>query len=464
MPQFSTQALDWLCLIFEERFGLALTLSENDQGLTLQRPGAEGHILFDILQPEFHQSRSDFPCGHWDAAAQGFSPVLKEPLPTPAMPEPPAQLVEEDEQGNARFHYDILGLTYWMLTRLEEIDRTDLDEHSRFPATSSHAYRHGYLERPVVDEWLIILGQVIQRVWPGIELKQHEFSMKVSHDVDVPSLCAFKSWPRIARIMAGHLLKRRDLKAFFTAPYVKLATLGQLHPADPCNTFEWLMDVSDANHLTSAFYFICGRTDPKRDADYEPEHPMIRQLIRRIHGRGHEIGLHPSFNTYQRPAQIAQEANRLRRIMTEEDITQAALGGRMHYLRWETPTTLNAWAQADMDYDSTLGYADRPGFRCGTCHEYPGFDAKAQKSLEIRVRPLVAMDCTVIAKRYLGLGSTEAAFERFNLLKSRCSNVNGTFTLLWHNSFFGSGRDFEIYLRLLSVEPCVINYPFSKYE
>lgn len=315
--------------------------------------------------PSFTSRARIFPCGSWDAAA-GFTPVLGEPLPTPGMPHPPTRLVESTEHGDVTVHYDILGLTYWMLTRLEEIGRTDLDEHDRFPATSSHAYQHGYLERPIVDEWLDLLGQVIKKQWPSIELKTHEFSMKVSHDVDVPSLYAFKSWPRIARIMAGHLLKRRDIKAFFTAPYVKLATRGRLHPADPCNTFEWLMDVSDANRLTSAFYFICGHTDPRRDADYDPEHPMIRQLMRRIHQRGHEIGLHPSFNTYQRPELIAEEARRLRRIMAEEGIEQTAIGGRMHYLRWETPTTLNAWNDAGMRYDSTLGYADRPGFRCGT--------------------------------------------------------------------------------------------------
>ena len=51
-------------------------------------------------------------------------------------------------------HYDIIGLTYWMLARVEEIGRTDLDNHQRFPATSSHAYKYGYIDRPVVDEWL----------------------------------------------------------------------------------------------------------------------------------------------------------------------------------------------------------------------------------------------------------------------------------------------------------------------
>ena len=97
----------------------------------------------------------------------------------------------------------------------------------------------------MVDEWLHVLGQVIQKQWPQVELKQHEFSMKVSHDVDSPSLYQFKPWQTIIRMMAGHLLKRRDLKAFLQAPYIKLSAGKRLHPQDPYNTFDWLMDVSE---------------------------------------------------------------------------------------------------------------------------------------------------------------------------------------------------------------------------
>lgn len=294
----------------------------------------------------------------------------------------------------------------------------------------------------------MILGQVIQRVWPDLELKQHEFSIKVSHDVDSPSMYGFKPWSTIGRMMAGHLLKRRDLKAFFTAPYVKLATSSQLHPADPYNTFEWLMDISEANNIKSAFYFICGGNH-SHDADYEPEHPVIRNLMRRINERGHEVGLHPSYGTFRQPELIKQEAERLKRICAEESIEQQLWGGRMHYLRWEQPTTMRAWADAGMTYDSTLGYADRPGFRCGTCHEYPAFDPVAQDQLNLRIRPLVVMECTVIDAVYLGLGVTDAAEDKIQQLKMRCQQVSGTFGLLWHNSYFNSWSERIIYKNIL---------------
>ncbi|WP_447071811.1 polysaccharide deacetylase family protein [Shewanella indica] len=448
MFQFSTSVLNWLCIVLEERFGHSFTLEQIPSGLKLSLICTpQGYILFPKLEAAFHQSCSDFPCSQWDAANAGWISVLGQPLPAPCVSEVPEALITQ-QTDHAVINYDILGLTYWMLNRIEEIGRTDLDNHGRFPATSSHAYQNNYLERPVVDEWLHVLGQVIQKVWPNVPLKQHSFSMKVSHDVDAPSMFGFAQPKQFLRNMAVSLIKHKNLKSTIVAPWVRLNSSQRLHPADPYNTVDWLMEVSEAYNLTSAFYFICGHTS-NMDADYEPEHPAIRDLMRRIHERGHEIGLHPSYGTYQRPEFIQQEAERLRQVMQEEGIQQEKLGGRMHYLRWEHPITLQAWNDAGMTYDSTLSYADLPGFRCGTCFEYPAYNPLTDKLLQIRIRPLVVMECTIIADRYMGLGYGVEAENKFTELKDKCRKVNGCFTLLWHNSHFTNALDKKIYKRII---------------
>lgn len=426
-------ALRWLETILTERFGHVWHLTRTQSGLSLTLDGGEGAIIFDTLQQAFTEARSDLPYTQWDAAHEGWNPALGGVLPAPGVAQLPSPLIKQRSADHV-IHYDIPGLTYWMLARIEEIGRTDLDSHERFPASSSHAYKHGYLDRPVVDEWLDLLGQVIRRQWPDVELKRHEFQIRVSHDVDQPSLYAFKPWKQIGRMMAGHILKRCDPKAFFTAPYVKLATRDRLIEADPYNTFDWLMDVSESNGLKSAFYFICGKTEPGKDPDYELGHPIIRNLLKHIHQRGHEIGLHPSYNTFSNPEALKSEADRLKSICDQEKIQQKSWGGRMHYLRWCHPFTLRALEYAGLDYDSTLGYADRPGFRCGTCYEYPGFDAVEFKTTSLRIRPLVAMEVSVIEKIYMGLSCTRIAGETFLKLKKNADKVNGCFTILWHNS------------------------------
>lgn len=440
-------ALNWLEIILFERFGIEITLKELNSTVELALLPCEGKIIFDNLNPEFYKEGGVISYEDWNPEVEGWCSIMGDIIPMPGGIKTEELIVK----GNRDYfiHYDILGLIYWMFTRLEEVGRSDLDEHGRFPATSSHAYKHGYLERPIVDEWLHILGQVIQKLWPEVKLKKHQFRMRVSHDVDNPSLYGFKSWKTIIRMMVGHLIKRRDIKAFFQTPYIKLTTRNKLHKKDPCNTFDWLMDLSDANDIQSAFYFICGRTDAIRDADYELEHPLIRGLMRKIHKRGHEIGLHPSYNTYQHAELIKQEANRLRRVCEEENITQELWGGRMHYLRWEQPATLLAWEQAGMSYDSTMGYADHPGFRCGTCYEYPAFDPCSSMPLQLRIRPLIVMECSVIGGAYLGLGCTDAARDKILNLKAICRNVSGQFGLLWHNSYLKTPQLKRLYKSIL---------------
>jgi hypothetical protein len=449
MNRFSNSSLRWLETILSERFGLAFSLREEETTLLLTVPGSHQSICFDRLQDVFHECRSDFGCEDWKPSMEGFIAPLEDTLPAPSTIELPHPLIELI--GNTTtIHYDILGLTYWALARLEEVGRKDLDEHHRFPATSSHAYLNDYLERPIIDEWLYILRQIIQRVWPQIELKEHYFEIKVSHDVDGPARYAFQSLGGLLRTMAGDVIRRKDFRSALLGPWIWMNSKDEIHSSDPANTFDWLMDQSEENGLTSAFYFICGRTDPIKDAKYDPEMPQIRRLMRKIHSRGHEIGIHPSYDTYNKPDEIRREADRLRKVCDEEGITQTEWGGRMHFLRWDQSVTLRAWSDAGMAYDTTLSYADRPGFRCGTCFEYPAFDVVTEQALHLRIRPLIAMDCTVIADRYLGLGSTEAAFQKFNELKNRCKAVGGVFTLLWHNSFFNTAEDFHIYSRLLN--------------
>lgn len=447
--RYTEAANRWLEVVLEERFGHKFKLIPKSEKLVLSLSGEEKRIEFDHLQRVFHQSISDFPCKQWRVPAGAYTAPIENLIFAPSESDLEVPLVETHEQG-ATIHYDILGLTYWMLTRKEEIGRTDLDNHQRFPATASHAYLHNYLERPIVDEWLNILGQVMQRVWPDLILKQHRYKMKVSHDVDAPARYVFQSLPKLIRTIGGDIFLRRNLGSAVKAPWIWFNSREQIHSTDPGNTFDWLMNQSEKNNMKSAFYFICGRTDPGKDALYDPEMPQIRKLIRDIHQRGHEIGLHPSYNTYKNPEGIAREAARLRRVCEEEGINQAEWGGRMHFLRWDHSVTLKAWADAKMTYDSTLSYADRPGFRCGTCFEYPAFDVINDKILPLRIRPLVAMDCTVIAERYLGLGSTEGAYTKFNELKQNCKKVGGVFTLLWHNSFFSTSKEFDIYRRLVS--------------
>jgi len=444
----SIQAITWLQQLLRDRIHpeLSLELDSTSNHWYLRCSGADCTITMPLI-PVLYQlgSNPQLPCSRIAVGDEGIE-AIEPDLPAPGCSEPLPPLVTHSEAG-LHLHYDIPGLIFWMLARCEEVNPQEelLDNHQRFPATASHAFQHGYLERPIVDEWIGILRQVIRRLWPRLPLVQPQFQVVVSHDVDRPSAYAFGPRKRFLKNIAGDIFKRRAPKIALDRTIIRLASRHHLQSGDPFNTFDWLMDTSEAAGIRSSFYFICGCTNPIHDSQYKPEHPAIRHLMRRIHQRGHEIGLHPSYDTCAHSERIAREGHRLQRICTEEGIEQSQWGGRMHYLRWQWPTTAHGWEQAGFQYDSTLSYADRPGFRCGTCHTYTMFDPVAQRPLRLIQRPLIAMECSVIAPHYLGLGYGPASLALFHRLKQHCQAVGGQFTLLWHNSHFTTAEDRELY-------------------
>ena len=211
------------------------------------------------------------------------------------------------------------------------------------------------------------------------------------------------------------------------------------------------MDTSESFDLKSAFFFITSHSNKKFDGDYSIEHPSIKRLIKTICDRGHEIGLHPSYETYNKIGLIKEEKIKLDKILLELGIEQKKSHGRMHYLRFEMPTTLIEWERANLKYESSIGYADIAGFRCGTCFDYKAFESFISKKLKIIIRPLIAMECSVIDKRYMNCGVGEKALEVFTSLKQACKNVGGNYTLLWHNSRLDTNEMRNLYLNVLTI-------------
>jgi hypothetical protein len=200
--------------------------------------------------------------------------------------------------------------------------------------------------------------------------------------------------------------------------------------------------------LQSAFYLITDHTAGEIDGVYSIFDPWIQQLMRHMHDRGHEIGLHPSYETFRHPERIKLELTYLQQAMEQQGIEQMGIGGRHHYLRWENPITWRAWEAAGLAYDSTLGYADHIGFRCGTCYEYPVFDLQKREAYLLRERPLIVMEQAFFGKMYMNL-THEQALPHVLLLKERCRLFAGEFTLLWHKDLLVRREDVALYQQIV---------------
>jgi hypothetical protein len=350
----------------------------------------------------------------------------------------------------AQLGIDIFGSAFFMLARYEEARRPERDRHGRFPAELSLAARSGFLDRPIIDEYVEILWAAMKHLWPGLMRKQRAARKLISCDVDLPFDPASASLSRLGKRMLGQLYHERSFRAVTRSVGNYWAVQRGDRTRDPYwHALSWMMDVNEkaGNQLT--FNFIPEPTDNSRDNAPHLDDDRMRGLLRTIHARGHLIGIHPGYNTYLHPHTFARSVSTLRRTMEREGINQHELGGRQHYLRWDVNSTARLWAENSLTYDSTLAYSTVAGFRTGTCHEYTMYDLIERCPLAVKQRPLVVMENAVIDKCNMGLGHSEVALAAMQHYKQLCGTVDGDFTLLWHNSSFASDGAQAMYCDLI---------------
>jgi len=131
----------------------------------------------------------------------------------------------------------------------------------------------------------------------------------------------------------------------------------------------------------------------------------------------------------------------------ERVVGQEIVEGREHYLRFEVPTT---WQEDNgMIVDSTCGYADKEGFRCGTGDAFSVFNILSRKKLRLKERPLVFMDDNHHTYNQIDLSTS---IKIISDLVKKSHNYDSSLTILFHNSiFFNKERiDFiNLYKKLL---------------
>jgi hypothetical protein len=362
--------------------------------------------------------RSVLPTWKWDPL-----PVLYPPLPS--------ALAGQTAANALVLPLDLFGGAFFLLTRYEELVAKQRDKHQRFPGSLSVAYKAGFILEPLVDLYAELLRVSLEACFPGLYCRRPQPQIRLSHDVDHPFQFFGQPLGRMF-LSAG---KRLYHQPRFGAAWQLLqaaigAGLAGKISADPFNRFKELMAASEALGTPAEFYFMTAVTNSRYDEPYDLLRPELQDVLRQIHSRGHIIGLHGSYESFRSETTLRQELATLRKDAQNAGIELDSVGGRQHYLRWESPGTWRSWDQAGLNYDATLGFPDHVGFRCGTAHEFPVFDLIESRKLRLRERPLVAMDVTLTD--YMNLSLTGSASTLANLW-AVTRQVGGTLEILIHN-------------------------------
>jgi hypothetical protein len=435
----------WINDYVKSRIGSEWRISRGDNCYIMKCFNHSKSIVIMTTEDGFYNRSIALGCDYWDSIIEGYQNPFDDKYIMPGNSHLKGKNLIEKEHDKVIINYDIFGLIFWISNRLEELSGEGCDKHERFKYQSSHAFRYNYVKRPVVDEWVELLIEVVRRNFNDYPIKVSCDSLKISCDVDRPykNNVNARAFPRR---FAGDILKRRSLKdAFKTVKYSIFKSYNNLKDDDWYNNIFWLMDVNERFNNKVQFNFLVGGHHVL-DGHYDVNSKNIISLMKYIRDRGHGIGLHPSYMTFNNFENTIIEVDRLRRVLDELGMDSENIKSRQHYLRWDQKITPIILKSCGVVEDSTLGYADVSGFRAGTCHQYKLYNHEKGGIIDLIESPLIAMESTIIENS----GYTEQSMSDFLELSQRCRQVGGCYTLLWHNSDLNSDSAKLFYEKLIS--------------
>jgi hypothetical protein len=354
-----------------------------------------------------------------------------------------------DPQSTDAVHmpYDLIASAFYFLSCWEETVIPGRDQHGRFSYTRSLAAQLNLPDNVVdiyLDLFIALLNLASNGRWPQVGIPTWEegvpFVACLTHDVDEVSKSRLSRlkfvWDHLVRPHASHRHTPVRERARFA-----LTTLFSRH--DPYWTFPALVQVERQFGFTASYFFQAGGRNG--GAHYSLSEPRIRRLVSDLLQDGFEVGLHGTYQSAFDEDKFLQEKAALAAVINEEPV-----GHRQHYLRMDYATTLSLYERAALQYDATLGYAEREGYRNQFSYPYYPYSHKADRPYHFLELPTAIMDATLGGYREL---PAERAWQVIEVLLERTRARRGCITLLWHNHHMWDGvfpGYFDLYPRTLA--------------
>lgn len=323
--------------------------------------------------------------------------------------------------------FDPFAMIFYLVTRYEEYIDQDPDEHGRFRVNSSLAFRHGFLQLPVVNMVAGLIRERLAENFTGYRFPEASWKFLPSFDVDIAYAHLGKGFLRsiggFARLALGG--KYREIKE-------RIGTMsGRIR--DPYDNFEFQREILNEYHL-QALYFILLGDFGKYDRNISYRSQRFRALIRELAMRA-PVGIHPSYASGLNEYRVKKEIMRLEEI-TGKRITIS----RQHFLKLHMPDTYRLLSSCGITDDYSLGYSGETGFRAGTAVPFPFYDLLEDKVLPVKVHPFIFMDSALAENMKMVPGEAET---RVEALLEHVKVWGGEAIGIWHNYALGDTEEFR---------------------
>jgi len=323
--------------------------------------------------------------------------------------------------------FDPFAASFFMLSRYEEYLPHIKDSFNRFSSRESLAHKNNFLHQAVVDRWALMVKSELKEAFPELNFPERKFSFIPTIDID--NAFAFKHKGMLRTLGS---LSRSFFSFDFDLLGMQIKTLFGLRK-DPFDTYNYQLNLQKKYKLKPIYFFLLGDYG-LNDKNIFHENKHFQSLIKSIADYA-RVGIHPSFGSNKKPEKVQIEIRRLSRIIKRE-----VNCSRQHFLKLSLPDTYRNLVKSDIEEDYTMGYADAPGFRAGSCTPYYFYDLDGEMEVKLKIFPFQVMESTYKYYHKLPLNQIIPEIRK---LVHEVKKVRGTFISLWHNESLSEEMGWE---------------------
>lgn len=194
-------------------------------------------------------------------------------------------------------------------------------------------------------------------------------------------------------------------------------------------TLDNLLDIENDYKLCTRYHFFADKRTKsiKRwlfDPGYDISSLQIRTFILRLKTAGAEVGLHPSFDSWQDAEKIHKQKKNL-----ESEAGLSCNSVRQHWLRFSWRNTWAAQEEAGIREDTTLMFNDRPGFRNSAAISWCPWQPAKKAAGHLLALPTLIMDSHFYDYSSM---TDDARCQDMGSWIQECRAVSGQSAVLWH--------------------------------
>lgn len=349
------------------------------------------------------------------------------------------------KEKNINIPIDFFGNAFFFITRYHEyVFQDKVDIHKRH--LSKNLFLEHDFQEPIIDQYLFIFKEILN-FFQKKELIKLSSEAQISCDVDTP----YDTTENKLFLIRKKLLNKNFFSNFHKNTKSLLNyTLSKIkvYNFDALNTYEWIMKQNEKKNRKVIFFFI-SKNKHKFDSFYSLDEHRVQKILKMIDYRGHEIGLHGSYLSFDDHKILSEEKKILEISLEKLKIKQKITNNRFHLLRWSNTKSISALEGAGLDFDNSIYYADKPGFRSGTSKNFNLFNLSEARISNIIEKPLTMMDVSIFDENYLNISDTRHLNIYINNFFENLKSYNCNFNLLWHNSTLTQPKEKNTYIKIL---------------